>query len=65
MEASVLTTVCDGSQPNNKAWKLFEISGCNSDTAALNNKMKHPTADGDINFFEMFHISLNVSGTKF
>lgn len=49
-DARVLTTVCDGSQPNNAAWKLFGISGCNSDTAALNNKMKHPTADGDIYF---------------
>lgn len=49
-DARVLTTVCDGSQPNNTAWKLFGIFGCNSDTAALNHKMKHPTADGDIYF---------------
>lgn len=48
--ARVLSTVCDGSQPNNTVWALFGIHGCTNDTVVMNNKMKHPIADSDVFF---------------
>lgn len=48
--ARVLSTVCDGSQPNNTLWTLFGIHGCTNDSVVINNKMKHPIADSDVFF---------------
>ncbi|XP_045036895.1 uncharacterized protein LOC123477577 [Daphnia magna] len=50
VDARVLTTVCDGSSPNNSLWTAFGISGSNTDKVCMKNSIKHPTADTNIYF---------------
>lgn len=50
VDARVLTTVCDGSSPNNSLWSAFGIDGTNTEKVCMKNSIKHPNADTDIYF---------------
>ena len=48
--ARVLSTVCDGASNNCTVWKMFKISGRNTDTEVMNHAIEHPTTKEPVYF---------------